>query len=108
MAMTMRIGLTELYDASLHGRTENTSPDIAGEHLVVYSFCPQEFVADPSEALGLLSSLSQVRCNTGAHPPSLQLVEVRRLKGNEEVATIRTDGITRLQRSWRRKQGSCK
>ena len=108
MAMTMRIGLTELYDASLHGRTENTSPNIAGEHLVVYSFCPQKFAADPSEALALLSSLTQVRSNSGAQPPSLQLVEVRRLSGNEDVATIRTDGITRLQRLWRRKQRCCK
>ena len=96
----MKVGLVELYDKSVHGRSSWTSPDIDGQHIVIYSFDPVEFAEDPSDALLSLHGLTRARNHISVRP-SLELIRITRLEGGEDVATILTSRITQVQRLWR-------
>ena len=99
----MQIGLVELYNQHLHGRTNRTSPNIDGNYIVIYAFEPKDFVADPSDALQSLGSLTQYRSQNNDVQPSLELVNITRMEGGEDVAVILTGRVKRLQRLWRRR-----
>ena len=95
------IALTETYTAAIHGRTHDTSPGIEGRRLVLDTYDPTEFSKDPSLAVACLSCLLSRRLPY-LTDPKLELVDVERLEGNEDVSVQQPCPIAQFQRRWRK------
>ena len=94
------VALTETYTPEIHGRTSNTSPGIRGRRLVLDTYDPIEFGKDPSLAAACLACLLSRRLPYLTNP-KLELVDVERLPGNEDVSIQQPCPITLFQRLWR-------
>ena len=119
---TYHYALTEIYNEALHGRTEDSSPDIDNRLLCSYTFDPEEIMAEEYEEVAEqirqgYHRVAEPRLHEHPHPTvsnypaiirdpkyyELQFVVAEELPTGEYVATIKTGLIKRLQRRWKNK-----
>ena len=114
-SMQYQYALTEIYNEAIHGRSEDSAPDIDNHILCTYTFEPEEVMAKEYEEVLELMMEHQQHLHQCQHSViknysalisspqyyQLQFVSAQELPTGEYVATIKTGLITRIQRRWR-------
>jgi len=113
-SMQYQYALTEIYNETIHGRTEDSAPDIDNHILCTYTFEPEEVMAKEYEEVSEIMMRYRHRIRRQhsiiknysaliSRPQyyQLQFVSAQELPTGEYVATIKTGLITRIQRRWR-------
>ena len=113
-SMQYQYALTEIYNEAIHGRSENSAPDIDNHILCTYTFEPEEVMAkEYEEVLELMmehqqhlhqcqhSVIKNYSALTADHNIISYSLYLLQNFLREYVATIKTGLITRIQRRWR-------
>lgn len=114
-----KIAICELFNPKMHGITVNSSSDIDGQFLVHTTFNVEEFVENE-----WISILDMMKAQYASYPPSfkrhnlirnykniiddnnyfkLDIVKMIEMNGGECVGIIKTTGLKRLQKLYKRK-----
>lgn len=116
---TSCLAICELFNPVLHGLTDKSSPCVQGQFLVHSSFTMEEFMED--EWIDILDMMKKQYAsypdNYKTHPSirnynnlikqeqffQLDIVKMIELSGGETVGLIKTNGLKRFQRMYKRK-----
>ena len=113
------LAICELFNPTLHGLTTESSPNINGQYLVQSSFTMDEFMED--EWTDVLDMMKSQYASYPIHYKKndyirnykhiiesnqyfkLDIVKMIELPGVETVGIIKTNGLKRFQKNYRRK-----
>lgn len=117
--MNYQIALCEIFNQNIHGFNEDSSEDMNQRILASYTFSREEFM-DKNEWMPMIANMRTAYSHYSPyvknHPSirnyknivdnpdyyKLDIVQVEEMPGGEACAIIKTGGIKRFQRLWKK------
>ena len=112
-----KIILTRMYTPYLDGRTQESSPNIDGQFIVVYEIDLDEFYSNTYEQLMNMIDVQRIvtplyfrilHDTTPDNIFSLDIAKTEELSGREEVGYLKTIWLRILQCKWKKYMNECK